>query len=90
MTHSNVELKAAQARWALNLTVLQEEERRLFSMFEVESRRSASPSQDTLERLKAARFQCDEAFKMLMGAIEDRIKQATVARDATSPQGDAR
>lgn len=73
MTQSNAQLKAAQVRWELNLTVLQEEERRLFSMLEEQSRESATLPQDVLDRLKAARSQCNEAFKQLMGAIEDRV-----------------
>lgn len=73
MTQSNAQLKAAQVRWELNLTVLQEEERRLFSMLEEQSRESAALPQDTLDRLKAARAQCNEAFKSLMAAIEDQV-----------------
>jgi hypothetical protein len=73
MTQSNDRLKAAQVRWQLNLTILQEEERRLFSMLEEQSRESATLPQDVLDRLKAARSQCNEAFKLLMGAIEERV-----------------
>ena len=73
MTQSNAQLKAAQVRWELNLSVLQEEERRLFSMLEEQSRESATLPQDMLDRLRAARSQCNEAFKLLMGAIEDRV-----------------
>jgi predicted nuclease with TOPRIM domain len=73
MTQSTPQLKAAQVRWELKLTVLQEEERRLFSMLEEHSRDSAALPQDMLDRLKAARSQCNEAFKQLMGAIEDRV-----------------
>lgn len=73
MNQSNAQLKAAQVRWQLNLTVLQEEERRLFSLLEEQSRESATLPQDMLDRLKAARSQCNEAFKLLMGAIEDRV-----------------
>jgi hypothetical protein len=73
MTQSNDRLKAAQVRWQLNLTILQEEERRLFSMLEEQSRESATLRQDVLDRLKAARSQCNEAFKLLMGAIEERV-----------------
>lgn len=73
MTEPNAQLKAAQVRWALKLTVLQEEERRLFSMLEEQSRETSTLPQDMLDRLKAARSQCNEAFKLLMGAIEDRV-----------------
>jgi len=73
MTQSNDQLKAAQVRWELNLSILQEEERRLLGMLEEQSRESATLPQDVLDRLKAARSQCNEAFKLLMGAIEDRV-----------------
>ena len=82
MTQSNARLKAAQVRWELNLTVLQEEERRLFSMLEEQSRESGTVPQDVLDRLKAARSQCNEAFKLLMGAIEDRVSRVASAQDA--------
>lgn len=75
MPQSNAQIRAAQARWELNLTVLQEEERRLFTLLEEQSRKSASLPQDTLDRLKAARAQCNEAFKQLMEAIEKRVDQ---------------
>ena len=76
MTQSNAQLKAAQVRWELNLSILQEEERRLFSMLEEQSRESATLPPEVLDRLKAARSQCNEAFKLLMGAIEERVTDA--------------
>lgn len=88
MTRTNAQLKAAQARWELNLTVLQEEERRLFSVLEEHSRQAGSPPQDMLDRLRAARAQCNEAFKLLMGAIEERVNQATRAQESAN-HGDA-
>jgi predicted nuclease with TOPRIM domain len=87
MTQSNPKLKAAQVRWELKLTVLQEEERRLFSMLEEQSRESAALPQDMLDRLKAARSQCNEAFKQLMGAIEDRVTHV-VSTHAVDRQDD--
>jgi hypothetical protein len=42
-------------------------------MLEEQSRESATLRQDVLDRLKAARSQCNEAFKLLMGAIEERV-----------------
>lgn len=88
MPQSTAQIRAAQARWELNLTVLQEEERRLFTLLEEQSRKSASLPQDTLDRLKAARAQCNEAFKQLMAAIEKRVDQAAKPQ-VTSRQGDA-
>lgn len=88
MTQSSAQLKAAQVRWALKLTVLQEEERRLFSMLEEQSRESATLPQDMLDRLKAARSQCNEAFKLLMGAIEDRVTHMANTQ-STGRQDDA-
>ncbi len=88
MTQPNAQLKAAQVRWELKLTVLQEEERRLFSMLEEQSRESAALPQDMLDRLKAARSQCNEAFKLLMGAIEDRVSHGASAQEV-SRQDDA-
>ena len=88
MTRSNAQLKAAQVRWELNLTVLQEEERRLFSRLEEQSRESATLSQDMLDRLKAARSQCNEAFKLLMEAIEDRVTHVA-STQGTGRQDDA-
>lgn len=82
MTQANARLKAAQVRWQLNLTILQEEERRLFSMLEEQSRETATLPQDMLDRLKAARSQCNEAFKALMGAIEDRVTHAASTQGA--------
>ena len=82
MTQSNAQLKAAQVRWQLNLTILQEEERRLFSMLEEQSRKSATLPQDMLDRLKGARSQCNEAFKVLMGAIEDRVTHVASTQSA--------
>ncbi|MDF2465215.1 MAG: hypothetical protein K0Q43_3450 [Ramlibacter sp.] len=82
MNQSNAQLKAAQVRWQLNLTVLQEEERRLFSVLEEQSRESATLPQDMLDRLKAARSQCNEAFKLLMGAIEDRVTHVATTQGA--------
>ncbi len=88
MTQPNAQLKAAQVRWELKLTVLQEEERRLFSMLEEQSRESAALPQDMLDRLKAARSQCNDAFKLLMGAIEDRVSHGASAQEV-SRQDDA-
>ena len=87
MTRSNAQLKAAQVRWQLNLSVLQEEERRLFSMLEERSRESATLPQDMLDRLRAARSQCNEAFKLLMEAIEARVTQAAGAQEAGRHDG---
>jgi hypothetical protein len=82
MTQSNDQLKAAQVRWELNLAILQEEERRLFSMLEEQSRESATLPPEVLDRLKAARSQCNEAFKRLMGTIEDRVTHAASTQGA--------
>jgi hypothetical protein len=88
MTQSNDQLKAAQVRWELNLSILQEEERRLFGMLEEQSRESATVPQDVLDRLKAARSQCNDAFKLLMGAIEDRVTHVA-STQAADRQDDA-
>lgn len=85
MTQTNDQLKAAQVRWELNLSILQEEERRLFGMLEEQSRESATVPQDVLDRLKAARAQCNEAFKLLMGAIEDRVTHVAATQLTDRP-----
>lgn len=88
MPQSTAQIRAAQARWELNLTVLQEEERRLFALLEEQSRKSASLPQDTLDRLKAARAQCNEAFRQLMEAIQKRVEQPA-EQQVTSRQDNA-
>ena len=66
-------VKAAQALWELQLAILQEEERRLINALEDHSRADAMVPQGFLERVKAARAQCNAAFQSLMTAIEHRI-----------------
>jgi hypothetical protein len=63
-------IRAAQARWELQLAILQEEERRIVSALEEHSRRGALLPHEMMDRLKAARAQCNEAFQGLMGSIE--------------------
>ena len=66
------QIRAAQARWELQLAILQEEERRIVNALEEHSRRGAALPQELLDRLKAARSQCNEAFQSLMASIERR------------------
>jgi len=72
------QIKAAQARWELELAILQEEEKRLMAALEDQSRGSAATPLERLDRLKAARSQCNQAFQQLTTAVEERA--ARVAR----------
>ena len=73
MTVANEKLRAAQVRWELQLAILQEEERRLVTVLEEHSRGGAAVPQELLDRLKAARAQCNTAFQSLMNFIQERI-----------------
>jgi hypothetical protein len=73
MTVANERLRAAQVRWELQLAILQEEERRLVTVLEEHSRGGAAVPQELLDRLKAARAQCNTAFQSLMNFIQERI-----------------
>jgi hypothetical protein len=72
MPLSDGRIKAAQARWELELAILQEEEKRVMSALEEHSRRGAALPREILDRLKAARSQCNEAFQALMASVEAR------------------
>jgi hypothetical protein len=73
MALADEELRAAQVRWELQLAILQEEEKRLVSVLEEHSRGGAAVPQELLDRLKAARAQCNTAFQSLMAFIQQRI-----------------
>jgi hypothetical protein len=73
MVLTDATIRAAQARWELQLAILQEEEGRLLNALEEHSRESAAAAQEILDRLRAARTQCNQAFQSLMGSIEQRI-----------------
>ena len=75
MVLTDATIRAAQARWELQLAILQEEEARLLSTLEKHSRDGAATAQEILDRLKAARAQCNQAFQSLMGSIEQRISR---------------
>ncbi|ROZ72100.1 hypothetical protein [Ramlibacter sp. WS9] len=75
MVLTDASIRAAQARWELQLAILQEEEARLLRALEEHSRDKAVVAQEILDRLKAARAQCNVAFQSLMGSIEQRISQ---------------
>lgn len=75
MVLTDASIRAAQARWELQLAILQEEEARLLRALEEHSRDKAVVTQEILDRLKAARTQCNDAFQSLMGSIEQRISQ---------------
>jgi len=66
------ELKAAQARWELDLAILHEEERRLVQALEAISGNPSAAPHLAVARLSAARAQCNEAFQALMAAIARR------------------
>jgi hypothetical protein len=70
-------IRAAQVRWELQLAILQEEERRVVDALEEHSRRGIALPQKFLDRLKAARSQCNEAFQSLMACIERRAVAAS-------------
>jgi len=72
MAPTDPRIRAAQARWELQLAILQEEEKRLVSALEDHSRRGAALPGEFLRRLKAARSQCNEAFQALMTSVEER------------------
>jgi hypothetical protein len=75
MVLTDATIRAAQARWELQLAILQEEEARLLSALERHSREGSATAQEVLDRLKSARAQCNQAFQSLMGCIERRIKR---------------
>ena len=77
MVLTDATIRAAQARWELQLAILQEEEARLLSTLEKHSRDGAGTTPEILDRLKAARTQCNQAFQALMGSIEQRIGRDT-------------
>jgi len=72
MPLSDGRIKAAQARWELELAILQEEEKRLMAALEEQSREGTGTSLERLKRLKAARSQCNQAFQLLTTAVEQR------------------
>ncbi|MDP3761847.1 MAG: hypothetical protein Q8R01_15165 [Ramlibacter sp.] len=74
------ELKAAQARWELHLAILHEEERRLVRALEVISSDPSAPPHLAVDRLSAARVQCNEAFQSLMNAIARRASLVATHR----------
>jgi glycerol-3-phosphate O-acyltransferase len=72
MALTDARIRAAQARWELQLAILQEEEKRLLNALEEHSRREAALPQEFLDRLKAARSQCNKAFQSLMACVQER------------------
>jgi len=87
MTISDPRIKSAQARWALDLAILQEEERRVVGALDEQTRRGAATPREGLERLKAARDQCNSAFQALMALIERRTTSAEVAAPGPAHRG---
>jgi hypothetical protein len=81
MPLSDGQIKAAQARWELELAILQEEEKRLMRALEEISRDEVALPLELLNRLKAARSQCDKAFQLLMASMEARGEAAPAIRD---------
>ncbi len=77
MVLTDASIRAAQARWELQLAILQEEEARLLLALEEHSKGKAAVAEEILDRLKAARTQCNDAFQSLMSSIEQRISQDT-------------
>ena len=75
MVLTDASIRAAQARWELQLAILQEEEARLLRALEEHSRDKAVVAEEIMDRLKAARTQCNDAFQSLMGSVEQRISQ---------------
>jgi hypothetical protein len=75
MALTDAQIRAAQARWELQLAILQEEEKRLVNALEEHSRRGSALPLEFLERLKAARSQCNEAFQALMDSVQERGTQ---------------
>lgn len=73
MAFTDEKIKATQALWELQLAILQEEERRLVGALEEHSRGGAAVPREVLDRLKAARAQCNEAFQSLMACLEERV-----------------
>jgi len=88
MNPTDEKIKAAQALWELQLAILQEEERRLINALEDHSRADAKVPQGFLERVKAARAQCNAAFQSLMTAIEHRIARDAGSATARPGQGE--
>lgn len=88
MTPADEKIRAAQARWELQLAILQEEERRLVSAIEEHSRAGGAVPGEILDRLKAARGQCNEAFQSLMTFIEQRIARDGVSAAASRGPGE--
>jgi hypothetical protein len=82
MELTDTQVRAAQARWELELAILQEEEKRLLDALEEHSRRGAALPHEFLERLKAARSQCNEAFQALMASVEARGEAAPPSTSA--------
>jgi hypothetical protein len=76
MPLSDGQIKAAQARWELELTILQEEEKRLMAALEEYSRDGTALPPELLNRLKAARSQCNRAFQLLITTMEERASRA--------------
>ena len=74
MRFNDVQVKAAHARWELQLAILQEEEGRLIDALEQYSRQGAALPQEVLARLKMSRAQCNEAFQALMGCLEQKSR----------------
>lgn len=90
MNPKDDKIKAAQALWELQLAILQEEEGRLINALEDLSRAGAKVPLDLLERVKAARSQCNAAFQSLMTAIEHRIALDAASVTAQPGQGEVR
>lgn len=75
-------LKAAQARWELHLAILHEEERRAVGALEVGLPDGPVSPGVALDRLTAARAQCNDAFQALLSCIAHRV-DGGVASQAT-------
>jgi hypothetical protein len=75
MALSKEQISAAQVRWELHLAILREEERRLVHAVQERSREGEALPVGIVERLTAARAQCDGAFQVLMNSIQDRARR---------------
>ena len=84
------QIRAAQARWALHLVILQEEEKRIVSALEEYSQAGAALPIEAFERLKASRAQCNEAFQALMAAIERGATRKAAAAGMSGKTGKQR
>jgi len=71
MRSTDTKVRAAHARWELQLAILQEDEKRLLDALKECSLKRSTLPQEKLDRLKTSRAQCNEAFQALMGCFEE-------------------